>query len=43
MEPDITILDITIFQAGITMNILSPGKTYIKMYGTEPRYRKCSN
>ena len=30
-NPDITILD-------ITMDILCPGKSYSKMYGTEPRY-----
>ena len=30
-NPDITILD-------ITMNMLCPGKSYSKMYGTEPRY-----
>ena len=34
---DITILDINDVP-GVTMNILCPGKSYSKMYGTEPRY-----
>ena len=36
-NPDTTILDITI-SPGKKINMLCPGKSYSKMYGTEPRY-----
>ena len=37
---DLTNLDLTPELLGITNNIFVPGKSYSKMYGTEPRFNE---